>query len=128
MPEVTVKEYAAAIGISEERLLEQLQEAGLSGRAPEDMIGDDEKSELLGYLRRKHGKDDSSEPRKITLRRKSVSELKVPVSAPGRNQDPFQDGQRGIPQTTDLRQTQRAGGRSRRQAEGNGSGGRSPGR
>ena len=85
MPEVTVKEYAAAIGISEERLLEQLQEAGLSGRAPEDMIGDDEKSELLGYLRRKHGKDDSSEPRKITLRRKSVSELKVPVSAPGRN-------------------------------------------
>ena len=85
MPEVTVKEYAAAIGISEDRLLEQLQEAGLSGRAPEDMISDDEKSELLGYLRRKHGKDDSSEPRKITLRRKSVSELKVPVSAPGRN-------------------------------------------
>ena len=85
MPEITVKDYAAAIGISEDRLLEQLQEAGLSSRAPEDMISDDEKSELLGYLRRKHGKDDSSEPKKITLRRKSVSELKVPISAPGRN-------------------------------------------
>ena len=84
MPEVTVKQYADVIGVPVERLLVQLQEAGLAEKSPEDMINDDEKSELLGYLRRKHGKDDSSEPRKITLRRKSVSEIKVPASTSGR--------------------------------------------
>jgi translation initiation factor IF-2 len=85
MPEVTVKQYADVIGVPVERLLVQLQEAGLAEKSPEDMINDDEKSELLGYLRRKHGKDDSSEPRKITLRRKSVSEIKVPASTSGRD-------------------------------------------
>jgi len=85
MPEVTVKQYADVIGVPVERLLVQLQEAGLAEKSPEDMINDDEKSELLGYLRRKHGKDESSEPRKITLRRKSVSEIKVPVSTSGRS-------------------------------------------
>jgi len=80
MPEVTIKQYADVIGIPVERLLEQLQEAGLAEKSADDMINDEEKSELLGYLRRKHGKDDSSEPRKITLRRKSVSEIKVPAS------------------------------------------------
>ncbi|MEX2525140.1 MAG: translation initiation factor IF-2 [Gammaproteobacteria bacterium] len=84
MPEVTVKQYADVIGIPVERLLEQLQEAGLSERNAEDMINDDEKSELLGYLRRKHGKGDDSEPRKITLKRRSVSEIKVPVASSGR--------------------------------------------
>jgi translation initiation factor IF-2 len=85
MPEVTVKQYADVIGVPVERLLVQLQEAGLAEKSPEDMINDDEKSELLGYLRRKHGKNDSSEPRKITLRRKSVSEIKVPASTSGRD-------------------------------------------
>ena len=84
MPNVTVKQYADVIGIPVERLLEQLQEAGLPERSSEDMINDNEKSELLGYLRRKHGKNATSEPRKITLRRKSVSEIKVPASTSGR--------------------------------------------
>ncbi len=84
MPEVTVKEYADVIGITVERLQEQLQEAGISDRNADDSLSDSEKAELLGFLRRKHGKDDSSEPRKITLKRKTVSELKVPVSSQGR--------------------------------------------
>ena len=86
MPEVTVRQYADVIGVSIERLMEQLQQAGLSEKQPGDSISEDEKAELLGYLRRKHGKDASSEPRKITLKRKSVGELKVPVptSAAGR--------------------------------------------
>lgn len=83
MPEVTVSQYADVIGIPVERLLEQLQEAGIQEKDPDDVISDNEKSELLGFLRRKHGKDSSSEPKKITLRRKSVSEIKVPVSTPG---------------------------------------------
>ncbi len=84
MPEVTVREYADVIGITVERLQEQLQEAGLSDRAADEQLLDTEKAELLGFLRRKRGKDDASEPQKITLRRKSVSELKVPVSTQGR--------------------------------------------
>jgi translation initiation factor IF-2 len=79
VPEVTVRQYADVIGVTVERLLEQLQQAGLAGKAPDDDISEEEKAELLGYLRRKHGKADASEPRKITLKRKSVSELKVPV-------------------------------------------------
>jgi translation initiation factor IF-2 len=83
MPEVTVREYADVIGITVERLQEQLLEAGLSDRAADDQLSDTEKAELLGFLRRKRGKDDDSEPRKITLSRKTVSELKVPVSTQG---------------------------------------------
>ncbi|MBI1733343.1 MAG: translation initiation factor IF-2 [Gammaproteobacteria bacterium] len=86
MPEVTVRQYADVIGVTVERLLEQLQQAGLSSKEPDDDISEEEKAELLGYLRRKHGKTDASEPKKITLKRKSVSELKVPIptSAAGR--------------------------------------------
>ncbi|MEX2353264.1 MAG: translation initiation factor IF-2 N-terminal domain-containing protein, partial [Gammaproteobacteria bacterium] len=83
MPEVTVRQYADVIGVPVERLLEQLQEAGILEKGPGDVISDNEKSELLGFLRRKHGKDSTSEPKKITLRRKSVSEIKVPVATPG---------------------------------------------
>ncbi|MGK0297739.1 MAG: translation initiation factor IF-2 [Gammaproteobacteria bacterium] len=83
MPEVTVSQYADVIGIPVDRLVEQLIEAGLSEKLAGDVISDIEKSELLGFLRRKHGKDSSTEPRKITLKRKSISEIKVPISSPG---------------------------------------------
>ena len=84
MPDVSVKEYAEVIGIPVERLVQQLQEAGVKSKTSDDMLSDDEKSELLTHLRRKRGQDDSGEPKKITMRRKTVSELKVPVSSPGR--------------------------------------------
>ena len=84
MPEVTIREYADVIGITVERLKEQLQEAGLSDRTADEQLSDAEKAELLGFLRRKRGKDDDFEPKKITLKRKTVSELKVPISTQGR--------------------------------------------
>ena len=83
MPEVTVKQYAEVIRIPVERLLEQLQEAGLSAKSAEDRISDNEKTELLGYLRRKHGKDNQSGPERITLRRKTISEIKMPATGAG---------------------------------------------
>ena len=83
MPEVTVKQYAEVIQIPVERLLEQLQEAGLSAKSADDRISDNEKTELLGYLRRKHGKDNQSGPERITLRRKTISEIKMPASGLG---------------------------------------------
>lgn len=84
MPDVTVRQFADVVGISVERLLEQLREAGLEDKSAEDAITDEEKSNLLVHLRRKHGKDDSAEPKKITLKRKTTSEIRVPVAAQGR--------------------------------------------
>ena len=84
MPDVSVKEYADVIGIPVGRLVDQLHEAGVKSKTSDDMLSDDEKSELLAHLRRKRGQDGAREPRKITMRRKTVSELKVPVSTPGR--------------------------------------------
>ena len=80
MAEVTVKQFADVVGVSIERLLVQLEEAGLSDKQSSDLISDDEKTQLLTYLRRMHGKDESGgEPTKVTLKRKTVSELKVPA-------------------------------------------------
>ncbi len=84
MPEVTISEFAADVGVPVERIQEQLLEAGLSEKKADEVITDSEKSVLLAFLRKKHGKDENSEPRKITLRRKTVSELKVPVATQGR--------------------------------------------
>jgi translation initiation factor IF-2 len=80
MAEVTVKQFADVVGVSLERLLAQLGEAGLSEKQSDDIISDDEKSQLLTHLRRAHGKDETgTEPSKVTLKRKTVTELKVPV-------------------------------------------------
>ncbi|MEM7540891.1 MAG: translation initiation factor IF-2 [Pseudomonadota bacterium] len=79
MAEVTVQQFATVVGISVDRLLTQLSDAGLADKQPEDTISDDEKSKLLTHLRRIHGKtEEGLEPAKITLKRKTVSELKVP--------------------------------------------------
>jgi translation initiation factor IF-2 len=80
MAEVTVKQFADVVGVPLDRLLAQLDEAGLSGKQSGDVISDEEKSQLLTHLRRAHGKDETgSEPSKVTLKRKTVTELKVPA-------------------------------------------------
>ena len=76
MAEVTVKELAQVVGTPVERLLQQMREAGLSQTTPEQAVSDDEKQTLLTFLKSAHG-DSGSEPRKITLKRKTVSTLKV---------------------------------------------------
>ena len=83
MAKVTVKQFADVVGIPVERLLSQLGEAGLTISNADDEISDKEKLQLLRFLRKSHGKDESEvetgteEPKKITLKRKTVSELKV---------------------------------------------------
>jgi len=85
MAQVTVKQLAEVVGIPVERLLTQLGEAGLGTRNADETISDDDKLELLTFLRSSHGKtgSGSGEPKKITLRRKSVSELKQTGSQRG---------------------------------------------
>jgi translation initiation factor IF-2 len=82
MAEVTVKQLASVVGAPVERLLEQIKDAGLAEiTASDSLISDKDKMHLLSYLRGQHGKDSSvgsaEKPRKIALKRKSVSELKV---------------------------------------------------
>ncbi len=86
MAEVTVKQFAEVVGISVDRLLEQLKEAGVSVSDANATISDVEKTELLGFLRNKHAADEktTTEPKKITLKRKSTSELKT-TNAQGRS-------------------------------------------
>lgn len=80
MADVTVQQFAGVVGISVDRLVQQLSEAGLPSKDPDDTINDDEKAQLLSYLRKMHGKNEAaSEPAKITLKRKTVSELRVPA-------------------------------------------------
>lgn len=82
MAEVSIKDFAGVVGISVDRLLTQLKDAGVAEKQATDSITDDEKSKLLAHLRQIHGKTETesagSEPVKVTLRRKSVSELSVP--------------------------------------------------
>ena len=79
MAEVTVKELAEVVGIAVDRLLVQLSESGLPHNAANEHINDEDKARLLSHLRRLHGKGDaeSSAPKKISLKRKSVQELKI---------------------------------------------------
>jgi len=76
MSEVTVKQLAEDVGAPVERLLKQIADAGLSHRNEDDPVSDAEKKELLSYLKRSHGEEDS-EPKRITLKRKTTTTLKM---------------------------------------------------
>ncbi len=78
MADVTVSQFAEVLKVPVERLLTQLDEAGIRVSGAEDLISDDAKMELLTFLRRAHGRGQgSAAPRKITLKRKSQEEIKV---------------------------------------------------
>ncbi len=80
MADVTVRELAKAVGIPVERLLTQLGEAGLPNKGADETISDQEKMALLRHLRK--GVAQGAEPKKVTLKRKTVKELKVKGKKP----------------------------------------------
>src|SRR5580693_10551818 len=84
MADVTVSQFAQVLKVPVDRLLVQLDQAGIKVGGPDDRISDDAKLELLTHLRRSHGsEEDGGSPRKITLKRKTQSELKL-ASVQGR--------------------------------------------
>src|SRR6201997_4763932 len=85
MAEVTVSQFAEVLKVPVDRLLVQLDQAGIKVSGPDARISDDAKLELLTHLRRSHGSDADGDgaPRKITLKRKTQSELKL-ASTQGR--------------------------------------------
>ena len=83
MTDQTVNTLAATVGVPAERLLSQMEEAGLTRRAATDAVSDDERKTLLSHLQKSHGGegDNVDGPKKITLRRKTTSTLKVAGTA-----------------------------------------------
>ena len=75
MSSTTVAEFATELKKSTDTLLEQLKSAGVAKSTASDKLTDADKQHLLSYLQASHG-TTSPERRKITLVKKSTSEIK----------------------------------------------------
>ena len=75
MAQTNVAQFAKELGVPSAMLLEQLQAAGVGKKLVEDtMLTEQDKTQLLEYLRRVHGNQESKN--KITLTRRHTSEIK----------------------------------------------------
>jgi translation initiation factor IF-2 len=75
MTSTTVAELAAELNKPTSQLLEQLSAAGVPKAAGTDPVSETDKQKLLGFLKASHG-TASGERKKITLVKKSTSEIK----------------------------------------------------
>ncbi|MGZ5724542.1 MAG: translation initiation factor IF-2 [Caldimonas sp.] len=76
MASTTVAQLAAELNRPAAALLEQLQSAGVSKASTDDSVTESDKARLLDHLRSSHGTAPGVERKKITLTRKSTSEIK----------------------------------------------------
>jgi translation initiation factor IF-2 len=74
MADVTVKQLAQVVGVPVERLLNQLQEAGLSIDKADELVNEEQKRVLLNYLK-SDTREKQASPGRITLKRKSISQV-----------------------------------------------------
>jgi len=86
---VTVKQLATVLAMPVDKLVEQMLEAGIGQKSAEQVVTSTEKMKLLGFLRRTHGKAETTAavdegPRKITLKRKTTEEIQVGNQRTGR--------------------------------------------
>jgi translation initiation factor IF-2 len=80
MADVTITQFAEALKVPVDKLIAQLDQAGINVAGPDALISEDAKLELLTHLRRSHGgagAETGSAPARITLKRKTQSELKL---------------------------------------------------
>ena len=78
MSMTTVSKLATALKIKPEKLISQLNDAGISVSTESDTITNEQKLTLLNHLRGSHGtKTEIKSPKKLTVNRRSQSELKV---------------------------------------------------
>lgn len=80
MSTITIKNFAEQIGIDAERLVKQLGQAGVEGKSIEDSLTDEEKRQLLEYLKGGSKPAAGAAPAspgrgKITLKKKTTSEI-----------------------------------------------------
>ena len=78
MSTTTVSKLATALKIKPEKLISQLNDAGITVSNDLDTITNDQKLTLLNHLRGSHGtKSEIKSPKKLTVNRRSQSELKL---------------------------------------------------
>ena len=80
MSSVTVRDFAAEVKIPVDLLLSQLKEAGVTVKDEASALSEEDKRALLAHLQAKKGASKvstGSEPKKITLKRKTTTELKL---------------------------------------------------
>ena len=76
MAVMTVAQFAAQLGRPTTVVLVQLQSAGVTKQSQDDAVTETDKEALLDYLRTSHGTVASAERKKITLTRKTSTEIK----------------------------------------------------
>jgi translation initiation factor IF-2 len=74
MAQMSVQQFANELGLSPAVLLEQLKAAGVRKILTEDSLTEQDKAQLLDYLRRTHGATDTKN--KVTLTRRQTSEIR----------------------------------------------------
>ncbi len=83
MAQLNVTQFATELGVPPVQLIEQLKAAGISKVfAAETALTESDKTQLLDYLRHSHGQKE--EKKKITLTRRSTTEIKKSDSATGK--------------------------------------------
>ena len=79
MAQVTVQQLAEVVGATVDRLLMQMKDAGLPHSGASEAVSDEDKQTLLAFLKRSHGESEDA-PRRITLKRKTISTLRTSSS------------------------------------------------
>lgn len=74
MTEVSIQQLATDVGTSEDKLIQQFADAGIS-KALTDKVSQEEKAKLLEHLKSQHGEQGS--PSRMTLKRTTKSTLSV---------------------------------------------------
>ena len=83
MSDQTVKQLAETVGAPPDRLLQQMHEAGLPQKQVNESVTDEQKEVFLTFLKRRRGAAGAA-PSRITLKRTSVSTLKMGQGRGGR--------------------------------------------
>ncbi len=76
MAVTTVAQFAAQLGRPTTALIDQLQSAGVTKQSPDDALTEADKTRLLDFLQKSHGTVVGAERKKITLTKKTSTEIK----------------------------------------------------
>ncbi|CAH9064103.1 Translation initiation factor IF-2 [Pseudoalteromonas holothuriae] len=76
MAEVSIEKLAETIDTTVDKLLQQLNDAGIT-KGKDDSVTESEKAQLLDHLSKQHGGKGAEGPDRMTLQRKSKSTLSV---------------------------------------------------
>jgi translation initiation factor IF-2 len=75
MSQVTIDSFAKQIGISIDKLLDQLEHAGITGKTKTDLLEDDEKIKLLQYLKGDVSQKQQAKER-VSVKRKTTDQIR----------------------------------------------------